>query len=199
MRSSVDKLFKSLEGGAGTSIVIWTTTPWTIPGNRAIAFSQKIEYGLYKVTDAPADNWTKTGERFVLAKSLAEDFPGGPRREVEALEEIDPRGMIASHPLHESGFDFKVPLLEGDHVTEDAGTGFVHTAPSHGGDDFDIWTASTRQLTTLGVDPTVPDMVGPDGYYRHHVPLFGGDEPKRVIDDKGHFGKLDECATATRR
>jgi isoleucyl-tRNA synthetase len=175
------------------NIVIWTTTPWTIPGNRAISFSGKIAYGLYEVTEAPEDNWTRKGERFILAKSLSDSFFQAARVEKwELLEEVDPAGWVAAHPLHASGYDFKVPLLEGDHVTDDAGTGFVHTAPSHGGDDFDIWTASTRHLTKLGIDPTVPDMVGPDGYYRHHVPLFGGDEPKRVIDDKGHFGKLDD-------
>ncbi len=177
----------------GASIVIWTTTPWTIPGNRAISFSKKIAYGVYEVTEAPEDNWTKKGERFILAKSLSELFFQAARVEKwELLGEVDPSGMVAAHPLHASGYNFMVPLLEGDHVTEDAGTGFVHTAPSHGGDDFDIWTARTRALQDQGIDPTVPDMVGPDGYYRHHVPLFGGDGPKRVIDDKGHFGKLDD-------
>ena len=179
--------------GDSASIVIWTTTPWTIPGNRAIAFSHKIEYGLYKVTDAPADNWTKTGERFILAKSLAEEFFQAARVETwELLKDIDPAGLIAAHPLHAGGYDFKVPLLEGEHVTEDTGTGFVHTAPGHGADDFEIWTAKARYLRELGIDPEVPDTVGPDGYFRKAVPLFGGDEPKRVIDDKGHFGKLDD-------
>ena len=180
-------------GGDGASIVIWTTTPWTIPGNRAIAFSHKIEYGLFQVTEAPADNWTKTGERFVLAKSLAEDFFKAARVEKwELLKDIDPAGLVAAHPLHAGGYDFKVPLLEGDHVTEDTGTGFVHTAPGHGADDFEIWTAKVRHFRELGIDPEVPDTVGPDGYFRKAVPLFGGDEPKRVIDDKGHFGKLDD-------
>ena len=182
---------------AAASIVIWTTTPWTIPGNRAIAFSAKIEYGLYEVTDAPEDNWTKTGERFILAKQLAGEFFQAARVEKwRLLEDADPAGLIAAHPLHTGGFDFKVPLLEGEHVTEDAGTGFVHTAPGHGADDFEIWTAKVRQLRELGIDAEVPDIVGPDGYYRKHVALFGGDEPKRVIDDKGHFGKLDDLRYA---
>ena len=54
------------------SVVIWTTTPWTLPGNRAISFSPKIAYGLYKVTDAPADNWAKTGDLLILADALAD-------------------------------------------------------------------------------------------------------------------------------
>ena len=175
------------------NIVIWTTTPWTIPGNRAIAFSSKIEYGLYEVTEAPEDNWTRTGERFVLSKRLADDFFQAARAEKwKLLEDVDPTGLVAVHPLHKGGFDFKVPLLDGEHVTEDTGTGFVHTAPSHGAEDFEIWTANARQLQADGLDAAVPDMVGPDGYYRKSVPLFGGAEPKRVIDDKGHFGKLDD-------
>ncbi len=186
--------FPVTKGAAkGVNIIIWTTTPWTIPGNRAISFSNKIEYGLYQVTEAPEDNWTKKGERFIVAKRLADDFFQAARVEKwKFVEDVNPEGLVAAHPLHKSGYDFKVPLLDGEHVTEDTGTGFVHTAPSHGAEDFDIWTASVRQLQALGVDPTVPDMVGPDGYYRKAVPLFGGDEPKRVIDDKGHFGKLDD-------
>ncbi len=58
-----------VEGGA--SVVIWTTTPWTIPGNRAISYSPKIQYGLYEVTDAPADNWAKKGDKLILADKLA--------------------------------------------------------------------------------------------------------------------------------
>ena len=59
----VDKL------AAGVSVVIWTTTPWTIPGNRAISFSSKIAYGLYEVTEAPDGNWAKTGDKFILPTS----------------------------------------------------------------------------------------------------------------------------------
>jgi isoleucyl-tRNA synthetase len=183
----------------GESIVIWTTTPWTIPGNRAIAFSHKIEYAIFEVTDAPADNWVRTGERFILAKKLAEAFFTAAR--VSGWRHVQDRPLTgavisAAHPLRGRGYDFEVPLLEGDHVTEEAGTGFVHTAPGHGADDFEIWTANTRELQDLGIDPTVPETVGPDGYYYKHVPLFGGAEPKRVIDDKGHFGKLDDMRYA---
>ena len=61
----------------GANVVIWTTTPWTIPGNRAIAFSPDIAYGLYEVTDAPADNWAKPGDKLVLADALAESIRDG--------------------------------------------------------------------------------------------------------------------------
>ncbi len=104
--------------------------------------------------------------------------------------------LVCDHPLRKAGYTFPVPLLPGDHVTDDTGTGFVHTAPGHGADDFDIWIANTRHLQALGVDPAVPETVGADGFYYKHVPLFGGAEPKRVIDDKGHFGKLDDLRYA---
>ena len=188
-----------------TSIVIWTTTPWTIPGNRAIAFSNKIEYAHYEITDAPRDNWLAPGDRIITAakyegqeNSLVDQLMKAARVDgfklVELIRGVE--AIVVAHPLHASGYDFKVPLLEGDHVTEDTGTGFVHTAPGNGADDFDIWTAKARYLRELGIDPEVPDTVGPDGYYRKYVPLFGGEEPKRIIDDKGHFGKLDDTRYA---
>jgi isoleucyl-tRNA synthetase len=186
-------------GGVGpTSVVIWTTTPWTIPGNRAVSYSSKIRYFLFEVVGAPEDNWVKAGQRFVLAENLIEDFKKAARIEVlKSIRVVDPGEILKlQHPLHEGGYTFDVPLLEGEHVTEDTGTGFVHTAPGHGADDFDIWTAKARHLRELGIDPEAPDTVGPDGYYRKHVPLFGGDEPKRVIDDKGRFGKLDDTRYA---
>src|SRR5262249_6540163 len=122
---------------APASVVIWTTTPWTIPGNRAISYSPKIEYGLYEVVDAPFENWAKQGDRFVLADKLAIDVFRQAR--VTAFKKLRPVSadqlalVACEHPLgrFNKGYDFKVPLLAGDHVTDDAGTGFVHTAPGH--------------------------------------------------------------------
>ncbi len=66
-------------------VVIWTTTPWTIPGNRAISYSPKIAYGLYEITRAPADNWAKAGDRLILADKLAaETIKAASRRGVHA-------------------------------------------------------------------------------------------------------------------
>ncbi len=132
---------------ASASVVIWTTTPWTLPGNRAISFSPKIAYGLYKVTDAPADNWAKTGDLLILADALAaEVFKQARVTAFEKVRDIPGDTMDAiecAHPLKglAGGYEFTVPLLSGDHVTDDTGTGFVHTAPSHGREDFDVWTA----------------------------------------------------------
>ncbi|MET0315149.1 MAG: class I tRNA ligase family protein, partial [Hansschlegelia sp.] len=117
----------------GASVVIWTTTPWTIPGNRAIAYSPKIAYGVYEVTEAAEDNWAKVGQRFLLADALAESvFKAAKVLGYQKFKDVsasDLQGLVAAHPLRALGYDFGVPLLAGDHVTDDAGTGFVHTAP----------------------------------------------------------------------
>src|SRR6202140_4447962 len=147
---------------AGTSIVIWTTTPWTLPGNRAISYSSKISYSLYEVIDAPMENWAKVGDRFVLADPLAIEAFRQARvtaykkvGEVAAGELAD---LVCDHPLKGviDGYDFAVPLLEGDHVTADTGTGFVHTAPGHGREDFDIWMANARALQARGLKTALP-------------------------------------------
>ena len=148
---------------SNVSVVIWTTTPWTLPGNRAISFNNKIAYGVYEVTKAPADNWARVGDKYILADKLAAEVMKSAK--VEAFEKrstlaaADLSTMLCAHPLRNaglSGYQFHVPLLDGDHVTDDAGTGFVHTAPGHGREDFDIWTASTRLLQSKGVDPVDP-------------------------------------------
>ncbi len=180
---------------AGASIVIWTTTPWTLPGNRAISFSSKISYGLYKVTDSPADNWTKAGDLLVLANSLADAVFKQAR--VVAYEKIRdiPSDVLSvvttSHPLNlMGGYRFTVPLLEGDHVTDDTGTGFVHTAPGHGREDFDIWMANARALEASGISTVIPYTVDENGAFTDQAPGFTG---KRVITEKGEKGDANEA------
>ena len=176
------------------SVVIWTTTPWTIPGNRAIAFSRRIPYGRYRVTEAPADNWAEIGATYILAQSLAQSvFDAAKVSGFEFLGEVtgDALGsMVCAHPLHARGYGFVVPLLEGDHVTEDAGTGFVHTAPGHGREDFELWTASTRLLQERGVDTRIPYTVDENGALTEEAPGFEG---KRVINDKGKVGDANKA------
>lgn len=163
------------------AIVIWTTTPWTIPANRAISYGPEIAYGLYEVTAmeeglefAP---WAKPGDRLILADKLAEDvFKAAKIVAWTRVYDINPSGLVAAHPLAalDSGYGFSVPLLAGDHVTDDAGTGFVHTAPGHGADDFEVWKAHGHH--------EVPDTVDPDGAYYEHVPLFAG---LKVLETEG--------------
>lgn len=181
---------------AKAAVVIWTTTPWTLPANRAISFSSKIAYGLYEVTEAPEDNWLKPGDLLILADALAESvfkqarvtsFKKSSDLSSDILEDLECR-----HPLKglAGGYDFIVPLLDGDHVTDDTGTGFVHTAPSHGRDDFDIWTSNGRQLTERGIATTIPYTVDENGALTEQAPGFTG---TRVLNDKGEKGDANEA------
>ena len=179
----------------GVSVLIWTTTPWTIPGNRAISYSPKIEYGLYQVVDAPSDNWAKVGDRFLVADRLAVEVFRQAR--VTAFKQLAPiaaerlTGLLCDHPLKSlGGYDFAVPLLPGDHVTEDTGTGFVHTAPGHGRDDFDVWTANAAKLSGQGINTTIPYTVDADGRFTEQAPGFAG---KRVLTETGERGDANEA------
>ena len=164
-------------GGKGevarASVVIWTTTPWTIPANRAISYGSGIAYGLYRVEDLgaaqEAEPNARAGDLLVLADKLAEPvFAAAGVTAWTRLETVDPEGLVCAHPLAAlaPGYGFAVPMLAGDHVTDDAGTGFVHTAPGHGQEDYLVWLASGRR--------EIPETVGPDGTYFDDVPLFGG-------------------------
>ena len=178
------------------SIVIWTTTPWTIPGNRAISFSSRIGYGIFEVTDAPTGNWAKAGDRFVLAEKLALDVLRTAR--VTAYKQVGSVGaptlsaLVCEHPLKQfdKRYGFPVPLLDGDHVSDDAGTGFVHTAPGHGRDDFDVWTANATKLAARGINTTIPYTVDGNGFFTDQAPGFAG---KRVITDEGDKGDANDA------
>ncbi len=116
---------------AGASIVIWTTTPWTIPGNRAICFGPKISYGLYEVTEmekvvdpktgAELTPWTKVGEKLIVADKLWESVRTASKiADAKRLGDVDPSGFVCAHPLKGfgGGYDFDVPLLAGDLVPD---------------------------------------------------------------------------------
>jgi isoleucyl-tRNA synthetase len=178
--------FPVRDGASGlqdANVVIWTTTPWTIPGNRAISFSSRIAYGLYQVTAAPEGNWAKAGDKLILADRLAEEVMKASKVEAyERLGDVNPAGLVCGHPLAHLGYDFPVPLLDGDHVTDDTGTGFVHTAPGHGADDYVIWMEK--------VGGPIPFTVDADGFYTKDAPGFTG---KRVITDKGEKGDANDA------
>ncbi|MDB5500214.1 MAG: Isoleucyl-tRNA synthetase, partial [Tardiphaga sp.] len=179
-----------------TSVVIWTTTPWTLPGNRAISFSSKINYGIYRVTEAAADNWAKADDFLILADNLAESVFKQAR--VTAFVRVDDisaetlAAYVYRHPLagFAGGYGFDVPMLEGDHVTDDTGTGFVHTAPGHGREDFDIWMANARALEARGISSVIPYTVDENGALTEQAPGFTGE---RVINDKGEKGGANEA------
>jgi isoleucyl-tRNA synthetase len=171
---------RSVQAGGGANfdeirdatIVIWTTTPWTIPGNRAISFSSNISYGVYRVDSIEEglafEPWVKVGEKLILADRLAEEvLRAAKAASWRRVSDFDPSGAVALHPLRGRGYDFEVPLLDGDHVTDDAGTGFVHTAPGHGADDFVIWTKHFGQ-------EGIPFTVDADGKLTKEAPGFEG-------------------------
>ncbi len=158
----------------GQTVVIWTTTPWTIPQNRGVSYNPAIAYGVYRV-DALGENSTAlVGEEILLADKLAEGVMTAAKvTEFARLRDVTAQelgGLTLSHPYAgiEGGngeWDFPVPMVAGDHVTDDAGTGFVHTAPSHGDDDYQMGLKYGLGMTY---------NVEPDGTYRASLPLFGG-------------------------
>ncbi|MFK7839796.1 MAG: isoleucine--tRNA ligase [Bdellovibrionales bacterium] len=160
----------------GADIVIWTTTPWTIPSNKALAYGENIEYGIYEFDGENGK------EKIVLATSLADSVFEAAKREdrdlIGTLTGKELAGTICAHPFNGQGYDEDRPLLAADFVTDDAGTGFVHIAPSHGEDDFFLW------LEHFGAGD-VPDNVSDDGKFRDHVPLFADLE---VYTQKGEMG-----------
>ena len=156
-----------VQGMDKTFAVIWTTTPWTIPGNRAMAYSKALTYGLYAAN----------GEQLVLCDNLAAQVMNAAQIEdFERVGDINPGELTCHHPLHGQGYDFDVPVLAGDFVTDETGTGLVHIAPGHGQDDFELGLKNNIE---------VPFTVDEGGVYLNSVPIFAG---KRVLDDKGKDG-----------
>lgn len=157
----------------GAKIVIWTTTPWTMPSNRGIAAGPGMAYGLYRHGE----------ECLVVAKSLADQVRQAAKIEesdwvLEAdLKGQDIIGTLCAHPLRGHGYEFDVPVIAADFVTEDTGTGFVHIAPSHGEDDFYVGREAGLEIT---------DNVHDDGTFKAHVPLFAGLE---IYTQKGEMGQ----------
>jgi isoleucyl-tRNA synthetase len=193
---------------ASASIVIWTTTPWTIPGNRAISFSSRVKYGLYEVTSSANDFGPRPGELLVFADSLAQVCAEKAKITLERRWPVDSsvlQSITCAHPLADLGYTFDVPLLDGDHVTDDAGTGFVHTAPGHGREDYDVWIRynsdllkqfTEKKLGRLNFEEMkIPFTVGDDGFYTDEAPGFGPSAEggaARVMDDNGKKGDANK-------
>ncbi|WP_291173239.1 class I tRNA ligase family protein, partial [Hyphomicrobium sp.] len=219
-----------------SQVVIWTTTPWTIPGNRAISYSAKLSYQLVSVGEplcAPDDvseaasisglsveayeanreaiNVTRAAIREKFGDTswlisandtLYSDFRNALAKYLK-LPQLPPvvfdveqvpgtllAGTICAHPLAALGYDFDVPLLDGDHVTDDTGTGFVHTAPGHGADDYNIWIANQKALRDRGIDTTIPFTVEADGVLTQEAPGF---TDKRVLKENGDKGDANDA------
>lgn len=149
--------------GSDEAVTIWTTTPWTIPANKAVAYGQDIEYSLIEATNVFEKATAEVGDKVWVSTKLLEEFT-----KMVGFTEYTVlktalgshfEGTVLSHPVY--GQD--IPMLPGHHVTEDGGTGFVHTAPSHGADDFIIGQEHGLDLEchVLGdgtYDETVADL-----------------------------------------
>jgi len=153
----------------GADVVIWTTTPWTMPGNRAVAYGDEILYALLHVEGLTEKSNLKIGDRLLVALPLLPQFEKdagiGAHSIKRVIKGAELAGAMAAHPLRGHGYEFDVPLLPGDFVTTEAGTGFVHIAPGHGEDDFNLGRAHNLPI---------PETVNDDGTFTHHAPGFEG-------------------------
>jgi len=153
----------------GVSVVIWTTTPWTMPGNRALAYGPEIDYALVQVGSVTEGSLARPGERLLIALALLPQVRTEVGIATHHVQHIykgaEFAGLVCAHPLRGQGYDHDAPLLPAAYVTTDQGTGFVHIAPSHGEEDFILGRE-------YGIE--VPEAVGADGTYAAWVPLFAG-------------------------
>jgi isoleucyl-tRNA synthetase len=159
------------------AVVIWTTTPWTMPGNRAVAAGADFDYAVVQVDDVAAASMARVGEKLIIAEALLasvlRDTDVTAHTVLQVLKGAELAGTIMAHPLRGRGYEQDTPLLLADFVTTEAGTGFVHIAPGHGESDFDLGRAN-------GLD--VPETVGDDGTFNAWVPLFPGIHVYRAAD-----------------
>jgi isoleucyl-tRNA synthetase len=174
-----DDVIDALKHWYGASVVIWTTTPWTIPGNRALAVGA-FDYVVIRVDGIAENSLAVLGEKLVVAEARASTVA-----EAVGITEftiLDKKtstkihGFRCFHPFRDKDeyYRFEVPILDGfDFVTTEAGTGVVHMAPGHGEDDFFLCRAN-------GID--VPETVQGDGTYYPSVPLFAGIHVYKAAD-----------------
>ena len=176
-------------------VVIWTTTPWTMPSNKAVVYGKDISYGLYEVTGAPEECWAAVGDKFLLADNLAADVLGRARlnddqwTRVRDVTTDELAGIQLTHPLAgaEGGngeWDDIRDFRAAEFVTDTEGTGFVHCAPSHGMEEFELY----RDLGML--EQVITYNVMDDGSFRADLPFFGG---KYILSRKGGEGDANKA------
>ncbi len=180
-------------------VVIWTTTPWTMPSNKAVVWGKDISYGLYEVTDRPAQCWAQIGDRYILADARAADVMTQARLDdtmyhrVRDVTHADLAKIRLTHPLKgavgsNGEWDNLRDFRAAEFVTETEGTGFVHCAPSHGIDEFELY----RDLGML--DQVITYNVTEDGSFRADLPLFGG---KKILKPNGKEGDANAAVIDT--
>ena len=176
-------------------VVIWTTTPWTMPSNKAVVYGPAISYGLYEVTGRPEECWARIGERYILADDRAADVFGRARLDetmYRRLCDISPDDLAKvklQHPLAgqegaEGEWDDLRDFRAADFVTDTEGTGFVHCAPSHGLEEYELY----RDLGML--QEVITYNVMDDGAFRADLPFFGG---KKILKPNGKEGDANKA------
>ena len=175
-------------------VVIWTTTPWTIPSNKAVVYGAEFSYGLYEVTGRPEECWARTGDRYILADARVADVLGRARlddtmyrRLCDVTAEDLAKIKTVQHPLAgvEGGngeWDDLRDFRAADFVTDTEGTGFVHCAPSHGMEEYELY----RDLGML--EQVITYNVKDDGGFRDDLPFFGG---TYILNRKGGEGNAN--------
>ena len=190
--------FRVVETGDATldsaHVVIWTTTPWTIPSNKAVVYGSDISYGLYEVIGRPQECWATIGDRYILADNLAADVMGKARlddtmyRRLCDITNDDLAKIKLTHPLNgtagsDGEWDDIRDFRAADFVTDTEGTGFVHCAPSHGMEEYELY----RDLGML--EQVITYNVMDDGSFRADLPFFGG---KYILNRKGGEGDANK-------
>ncbi len=171
---------------AGTSAIIWTTTPWTMPANRALAAGAAIDYAQVRVDSVADGSLARAGETILVAVELASAVMTAlgiaAHHVLQVVHGASLEGVVCAHPLRGQGYDEDRPILLGDFVTTEVGSGLVHMAPSHGEDDFTLCRVHGIMAT---------DSVAEDGRYTPQVPLFAG---THVFKAAGPVGAAIEAA-----
>ena len=149
----------------GSEIIIWTTTPWTIPANRALAYNEALDYVLLELNDESDFKNRKIIVAEALLQSVINDCKIKNYKKIKIFKGKELKGTICNHPFLNLGYDYDIPMLEARFVTTEQGTGIVHCAPSHGPDDFNLCLSNGIQAI---------ETVDGDGKYTKHVSLFEG-------------------------
>ena len=175
---------------SGAKVVIWTTTPWTIPSNRGVVFNDNVSYGVYEVTGRPQECWARIGHRYILADRLAPGVFAQARLDesmyrrlggapVKELAKVRLRHPLAEVEGAQREWDEPRDFRHAPFVNDEEGTGFVHCAPSHGMEEFELYhdAGMLSEVITYNVEE--------DGRFREDLPLFGG---ARILRPNGKEG-----------
>ncbi len=166
-----------------SQIIIWTTTPWTIPANRALAYNKNLDYTVIEINDSSSNF---NNQKIVVASKLLDTIIKGCElkkyKKINSFKGEDFRKTICSHPFKDLGYEYQVPMLDAQFVTLEQGTGIVHCAPSHGPDDFNL-------CLKHGIKSV--DTIDDNGRYTKHIPKFEGIHVFKA--DEIIIEKLKEC------